>query len=378
MRILFFGTPEFAVPSLRALAEAGHEVAAVVTQPDRSTGRSRSVVVPPPVKVAAEGLGIPVLQPDKPVGTQFIDQLSCASRRILAWSSPTGTSSGRKSSPFPRLGMINVHASLLPRWRGAAPIQWAIRAGDRTTGITIMQMEAGLDSGPVWHARSIPIGPGDTGGSLTERLSVLGAAGAARGHPAAHQRRPTDGTGCVRGDPTRPRSIATPRASTGVAAPGSWHITLRHSILCREHGPRLASADVKLFARRDGTEEPEPTCLEPCVAPTARCRSPPRMACSPFAKCSRPGRGARPSPSGSADAASRKGRNSRDPAPRSRRDRCTGARAARIPRSGPAPRHPGQPRRHSPPGSHRQWPHAVEPCPGAARCALRTRVRRSS
>ncbi len=76
---------------------------------------------------------------------------------------------------IPRLGMINVHASLLPRWRGAAPIQWAIRAGDRATGVTIMQMEAGLDSGPAWHTRAIPIGPGDTGGSLTERLSVLGA-----------------------------------------------------------------------------------------------------------------------------------------------------------------------------------------------------------
>jgi len=174
MRILFFGTPGFAVPSLRALVGAGHEVVAVVTQPDRSTGRSRSVVVAPAVKVAAEALGLPVLQPDKPVGVQLIDQLSA-----LGADLGVVVAYGHLLRPqvlaIPRLGMINVHASLLPRWRGAAPIQWAIRAGDRITGVTIMQMEAGLDSGPAWHTRAIPIGPGDTGGSLTERLSVLGA-----------------------------------------------------------------------------------------------------------------------------------------------------------------------------------------------------------
>ena len=174
MRILFFGTPGFAVPSLRALVEAGHEVVAVVTQPDRPTGRSRSVVAAPAVKVAAEELGIPVLQPDKPVGVQLIDQLSALSADlgvVVAY----GHLLRPQVLAIPRLGMINVHASLLPRWRGAAPIQWAIRAGDRTTGVTIMQMEAGLDSGPAWHTRAIPISPGDTGGSLTERLSVLGA-----------------------------------------------------------------------------------------------------------------------------------------------------------------------------------------------------------
>ena len=96
---------------------------------------------------------------------------------------------------IPRLGMINVHASLLPRWRGAAPIQWAIQAGDRVTGVTIMQMEAGLDSGPVWHARAVPIGPDDTGGSLTERLSVLGAEALLEALPLLTQRRPTGGAG---------------------------------------------------------------------------------------------------------------------------------------------------------------------------------------
>ena len=174
MRIIFFGTPAFAVPSLRALQEAGHEVVAVVTQPDRSHGRSRSVVVAPPVKLVADKTGLPVLQPDKPVGVQLIDQLTA-----LGADLGVVVAYGHILRPqvlvIPRLGMINVHASLLPRWRGAAPIQWAIRSGDRTTGITIMQMEAGLDSGPAWHARATPIGPGETGGGLTERLSVLGA-----------------------------------------------------------------------------------------------------------------------------------------------------------------------------------------------------------
>jgi len=174
MRIIFFGTPVFAVPSLRALAGAGHEVAAVVTQPDRSTGRSRSVVVAPAVKVAADELGIPVLQPERPVGAQFIDELMAVGADlgvVVAY----GHILRPQVLAIPRLGMINVHASLLPRWRGAAPIQWAIQAGDRSTGVTIMQMEAGLDSGPAWHVRAVPIGPDDTGGSLTDRLGFLGA-----------------------------------------------------------------------------------------------------------------------------------------------------------------------------------------------------------
>ncbi len=178
MRIVFFGTPEFAVPSLRALLGAGHAVVAVVTQPDRPQGRSRSVVVAPAVKVAAlaapEMAGVPVLQPDKPVGVQLIDQLSALGADVgvvVAY----GHILRPQILAIPRLGMINVHASLLPRWRGAAPIQWAIRSGDPTTGVTIMQMEAGLDSGPVWHARSTPISAGETGGALTDRLSGLGA-----------------------------------------------------------------------------------------------------------------------------------------------------------------------------------------------------------
>jgi methionyl-tRNA formyltransferase len=174
MRILFFGTPGFAVPSLRALRGAGHEVVAVVTQPDRSHGRSRSRVVAPAVKLEAERSGLVLLQPDKPVGVQLIDQLSALGADlgvVVAY----GHILRPQVLAIPRRGMVNVHASLLPRWRGAAPIQWAIRSGDRTTGITIMQMEAGLDSGPVWLARSTPIGLHETAGALTDRLSLLGA-----------------------------------------------------------------------------------------------------------------------------------------------------------------------------------------------------------
>ena len=174
MRILFFGTPAFAVPSLRALLAAGHEVVGVVTQPDRAHGRSRSVLVPPPVKVEALAAGLRVLQPEKPVGVQLIDQLS-AFRADLGVVVAYGHILRPEILRIPTHGMINVHASLLPRWRGAAPIQWAIRSADRETGVSIMQMEAGLDSGPVWHARATAIGPHETGGTLTERLSILGA-----------------------------------------------------------------------------------------------------------------------------------------------------------------------------------------------------------
>ena len=174
MRIVFFGTPEFAVPSLDTLRRGGHEVAAVVTQPDRPHGRSRSTLVPPPVKAAALGAGLEVLQPERPVGDLFAATLRHANADlgvVVAY--------GHILKPdilaIPRRGMINVHASLLPRWRGAAPVQAAILHGDRVTGVSIMQMEAGLDSGPVYLRRELPIGAEDTAGILTTRLAELGA-----------------------------------------------------------------------------------------------------------------------------------------------------------------------------------------------------------
>lgn len=174
MRIVFFGTPEFAVPSLDTLRRGGHEVSAVVTQPDRPHGRSRSKLVAPPVKDAAVGAGLDILQPERPVGDLF-----AATLRHTGADLGVVVAYGHILRPeilsIPTRGMINVHASLLPRWRGAAPVQAALLHGDRVTGVSIMEMEAGLDSGPVYLRRELPIGAEDTTGTLTPRLAELGA-----------------------------------------------------------------------------------------------------------------------------------------------------------------------------------------------------------
>lgn len=174
MRIVFFGTPGFAVASLQALLHNRFTVAGVVTQPDKPQGRSRSELIPSPVKVAALAAGIPVLQPVRPVGDVF-----AASLRRLEPDLGVVVAYGHILRPdvlsVPPRGMINVHASLLPRHRGAAPIQHAILAGDRETGISIMQMEEGLDSGPVLHNLVTPIGHEETAGDLAGRLAELGA-----------------------------------------------------------------------------------------------------------------------------------------------------------------------------------------------------------
>ncbi len=174
MRVVFFGTPAFAVPSLRALVEEGAEVVGVVTQPDRPQGRSRSTLVSPPVKQVAEQLGLPVLQPERPRGDVFL-----AGLRRLNPDLGVVVAYGHILKPevlsVPHRGMVNVHASLLPRYRGAAPIQAAILNGDDTTGITIMQMDAGMDTGPILHQVSTPITPEETAGVLTVRLAELGA-----------------------------------------------------------------------------------------------------------------------------------------------------------------------------------------------------------
>lgn len=175
MRIVFFGTPYFAVPSLKALLAGGSEVLAVITQPDRPQGRSRSQLVPSPIKVIAEDLGIPVLQPDRPVGDVFAERL-----KRLDPDLGVVVAYGHLLKPeilqIPREGMINVHASLLPRLRGAAPIQWAILNGERETGVSTMLMEEGLDSGPVYQHAPLSIGSDETSGELLPRLAQLGGA----------------------------------------------------------------------------------------------------------------------------------------------------------------------------------------------------------
>src|SRR5438034_2021490 len=174
MRVVFFGTPEFAVPSLDALLGEGFDVVAVVTQPDKPQGRSRSTAVPPPVKTAAEAEDVPVLQPPRPSDPAFLERL-----RALAPDVGVVVAYGHILRPdllaLPRLGMINVHPSLLPELRGAAPVEWAILNGLKQTGVTIMRMDEGLDSGPIVLQIPHDIDPEVTGGELSEHLSEMGA-----------------------------------------------------------------------------------------------------------------------------------------------------------------------------------------------------------
>jgi len=179
LRVVFAGTPDFAVPCLEACRASGAEVVAVYTQPDRPAGRGRKLAASP-VKEAALAAGIPVEQPES-----FKAE---ADRERLAGYVPDlmvvvayGLILPRKVLAIPRLGCWNVHASLLPRWRGAAPIQRAILAGDTESGVDLMQMEAGLDTGPVLIERRTPITADDTGGTLHDRLSALGAEALAEG-----------------------------------------------------------------------------------------------------------------------------------------------------------------------------------------------------
>jgi len=174
VRVVFFGTPEFAVPSLEALLGEGFDVVAVVTQPDKPQGRSRSTAVPPPVKTAAEAEDVPVLQPARPSDPDFVERL-----RGLAPDVGVVVAYGHILKPellaLPRRGMINLHPSLLPELRGAAPVEWAILNGLTQTGVTIMQMDAGLDSGPILLQIPHDIDPEVTGGELSEHLSEMGA-----------------------------------------------------------------------------------------------------------------------------------------------------------------------------------------------------------
>ena len=173
LRVVFAGTPEFSVPCLEACRASGAQVVAAYTQPDRPAGRGRKLT-PSPVKQAALAAGIPVEQPESLKSQEARDTLA-AYRPDLMVVVAYGLILPRKVLALPRLGCWNVHASLLPRWRGAAPIQRAILAGDAESGVDLMQMEAGLDTGPVLLERRTPIGRGDTGGTLHDRLSALGA-----------------------------------------------------------------------------------------------------------------------------------------------------------------------------------------------------------
>ncbi len=174
MRIVFFGTPEFAVPSLEALLAERAQVVGVVTRPDKPQGRSRSVLVPSPVKQVADRNAIPVLQPERPTGDVFLAALRHWHPEIGVVVAYGHLLKGDVLA-LPSRGMLNVHASLLPRLRGAAPVNWAILEGDADTGISIMQLDAGLDSGPVLRRAPTRIGADETAGELRARLATLGA-----------------------------------------------------------------------------------------------------------------------------------------------------------------------------------------------------------
>ncbi len=173
MRILFWGTPDFAVPPLQALLGEGFDVVGVVTRPDRPVGRTRTLTAPP-VKAVALREGLPVLQPERPRGESFLDDLA-ALRADLNVVVAYGHILPMAVIELPQRGTINIHASLLPRLRGAAPIETAIRRGFTETGVTIMRMVLAMDAGPIMHVARVPILSDETGGELRNRLSEVGA-----------------------------------------------------------------------------------------------------------------------------------------------------------------------------------------------------------
>jgi len=172
-KLVFMGTPDFAVPALQAVHAAGHDILLVVTQPDRPKGRGRKVE-PPPVKKASEKLGLTVTQPDN-LRSEAAKQLLQAADADFFIVVAFGHLLRESVLKMPKRGCINVHASLLPRYRGPAPIQWAVINGDTETGVTTMLMDKGLDTGDMLMTAREPIGPSDTAGSLHDRLAQRGA-----------------------------------------------------------------------------------------------------------------------------------------------------------------------------------------------------------
>ncbi|WP_231502603.1 methionyl-tRNA formyltransferase [Blastococcus sp. URHD0036] len=234
LRLLFAGTPAPAVPSLDLLLGSGHEVVAVLTRPDARSGRGRSLSRSP-VAERADAAGIPVLQPRSPREPEFLAQLAelavdCAP--VVAY----GALVPRAALALPRHGWVNLHFSLLPAWRGAAPVQHALMAGDEITGACTFQLEAGLDTGPVFGTLTEPIGPRDTAGDLLDRLAVSGAqlllatldgieAGALQPQP-----QPAEGISLAprievadaRIDWTLPAHVVDRRVRGVTPAPGAW------------------------------------------------------------------------------------------------------------------------------------------------------------
>ncbi|HWR61360.1 MAG TPA: methionyl-tRNA formyltransferase, partial [Clostridia bacterium] len=174
MRIVFMGTPDFAVPCLKLLIDQQHDIAAVVTQPDRAKGRGKKLALPP-VKVLAEEAGIPVYQPERIKAPEFVQVLRDLKPEVMIVVA-FGQLLSREILDIPPLGCINVHASLLPKYRGAAPINWCIINGEHTTGVTTMYMDKGMDTGDMILKKETDILENETAGELHDRLMPLGAA----------------------------------------------------------------------------------------------------------------------------------------------------------------------------------------------------------
>src|SRR5436190_10445451 len=173
MRVVFLGTPEFAVPSLHALISSGQEVLAVFTQPDRPKGRGKELAESP-VKSAARAAGLSIYQPERIRRPEIVELLKGIAPELMVVVG-YGQIIPQTIIDLPRYGILNVHASLLPKYRGAAPIQWAIANGESQTGVTIMQIDAGLDTGDMLLKRSVPIQADETAPELSGRLAPLGA-----------------------------------------------------------------------------------------------------------------------------------------------------------------------------------------------------------
>lgn len=173
MKIVYMGTPDFAVGPLKALVEAGHEITAVISQPDKPKGRS-SQLVPPPVKAYALTQNLPVFQPEKIKTPDAVAQLRAYEADLFVVAA-FGQILSKEILEMPKYGCINIHASLLPKYRGAAPIQWSIIDGEKETGVTIMQMDVGLDTGDILTTKVVPIEDEDTGESLFDKLCEAGS-----------------------------------------------------------------------------------------------------------------------------------------------------------------------------------------------------------
>jgi methionyl-tRNA formyltransferase len=174
MRLIFMGTPEFAVPSMERLVRDGHSVAGVFTQPDKPAGRGGKVQSPA-VKMVAASHGMPVYQPANIKNNEEVREAFQSIAPDACVVAAYGKILPEWLLQIPRLGCINVHSSLLPKYRGAAPVNWAIANGERVTGVTIMQMDPGMDTGPIWTQQATEIGPEETAPDLSARLSEMGA-----------------------------------------------------------------------------------------------------------------------------------------------------------------------------------------------------------